>query len=88
MGSLHALHFLHRTPHAELVAAFSPCEQEIAWAQQHLEPYGVTLYMDYAEMLLHPGLEAVVIAVVNTKHAEQATKAIEPDKHVCCARNR
>jgi myo-inositol 2-dehydrogenase/D-chiro-inositol 1-dehydrogenase len=84
MGSLHALHFLHRTPRAELVAAFSPCQKEIAWARQHLEPHGVTLYMDYAEMLKHPGLEAVVIAVVTTKHAEQAIKAIEADKHVLC----
>jgi myo-inositol 2-dehydrogenase / D-chiro-inositol 1-dehydrogenase len=40
------------------------------------------MYMDYAEMLKHPGLEAVVIAVVTTKHAEQTIKAIEADKYV------
>src|SRR5579871_405716 len=83
-SGLHALHFLHRTPRAELVAAFSPCKKETTWARQHLESHGVTLYMDYTEMLLHPGLDAVVIAVVTTKHAEQVIKAIEADKHVLC----
>jgi len=84
MGARHALHFLHRTPRAELVAAFSPDEEEIAWAREHLEPYGVHLYMDYDEMLKHPGLEAVVVAVLTTKHVEQTIKAIDADMHVLC----
>lgn len=61
MGRRHALNFLHRTPRAELVAAFSPDASELAWAKQHLEPYGVTLYDDYQKMLAHPGIMAVVI---------------------------
>lgn len=84
MGARHALHFLNRTPRAELVAAFSPDDKEIAWGKVHLEPYGVTLYKDYEEMLRHSGLEAVVIATVTTVHAQQAIKAIEADKHVLC----
>lgn len=84
MGSRHALHFLHRTPRADLAAVFSPDEQEIAWARQYLEPYGVQLYTDYDEMLKHPGLEAVVVAVATVAHVEQAIKAIEADKHVLC----
>lgn len=84
MGARHALHFLNRTPRAELVAAFSPDEKEIAWGKERLEPFGVTLYTDYDEMLKHPGLEAVVIATVTTVHAEQAIKAIEADKHTLC----
>lgn len=84
MGARHALHFLNRTPRAELVAAFSPDEKEIAWGKQHLEPYGTKLYTDYDEMLKHEGLEAVVIATVTTVHAEQAIKAINADKHVLC----
>lgn len=84
MGSRHALHFLNRTPRANLVAVFSPDEQETAWARQCLEPYGVQLYSDYDEMLKHPGLEAVVVAVVTTKHVEHSIKAIEADKHVLC----
>lgn len=84
MGARHALHFLNRTPRAELVAAFSPDEKEIAWGKQYLEPYGTKLYTDYDEMLKHEGLEAVVIATVTTVHAEQAIKAINTDKHVLC----
>ena len=51
MGARHALHFLNRTPRAELVAAFTPDEKEMQWAKVHLEPNGVTLYWDYDEML-------------------------------------
>ena len=84
MGSRHATNFLQRTPRCDLVAAFSPDPAEIGWAKTHLEPAGVTLYMDYDEMLKHPGLEAVVIATVTSVHAEQAIKAMEADKHVLC----
>ena len=84
MGARHALHFLNRTPRAELVAAFTPDEAEVQWAKQHLEPNGVTIYTDYDEMLKHPGLQAVVIATVTTVHAEQAIKAMKANKHVLC----
>ncbi|KAF2236600.1 NAD(P)-binding protein [Viridothelium virens] len=84
MGARHALNLLTRTPRAQLVAAFSPDEKELAWAKVHLEPSGVKLYSDYDEMLKHVGLEAVVIATVTTVHAEQAIKAINADKHVLC----
>jgi myo-inositol 2-dehydrogenase / D-chiro-inositol 1-dehydrogenase len=86
MGARHATHFLERTPRANLVAAFCPADapNEIAWAREHLEPYGVKLYHDYDAMLRHHGLEAVVIATVTTVHAEQAIKAINANKHVLC----
>jgi Oxidoreductase family, NAD-binding Rossmann fold len=84
MGKRHALHFLNRTPRAELVAASTPDDTEIQWAKQHLEPYGVRIYKDYDEMLKQEGLEAVVIASVTTVHAEQAIKAIEANLHVLC----
>ncbi len=84
MGKRHALHFLNRTPRAELVAASTPDDEEIQWAKQHLEPYGVRLYKDYDEMLKQEGLQAVVIASVTTVHAEQAIKAIETNLHVLC----
>lgn len=84
MGKRHALHFLNRTPRAELVAASSPDDAELQWAKQHLEPFGVRLYKDYGEMLKQEGLQAVVIASVTTVHAEQAIKAIEANKHVLC----
>ncbi|KAH8729318.1 hypothetical protein BGZ61DRAFT_414993 [Ilyonectria robusta] len=82
MGARHALNFHNRTPRAELVAAFTPVQKEVEWARVHLE--GVTVYMDYDEMLKHPGLQAVVVATVTTAHAEEAIKAIEADKHVLC----
>ena len=84
MGKRHALHFLNRTPRAELVAASSPDETEIQWAKQHLEPFGVTIYKDYARMLEQEGLQAIVIASVTTVHAEQAIQAMQAGKHVLC----
>jgi myo-inositol 2-dehydrogenase/D-chiro-inositol 1-dehydrogenase len=66
------------------VAAFTPDVGELAWGRQHLEPFGVTLYSDYDEMLKHTDLEAVVIATITTVHAEQAIKAISANKHVLC----
>ncbi|KAH9221234.1 NAD-binding Rossmann fold oxidoreductase family protein [Leptodontidium sp. 2 PMI_412] len=84
MGKRHALNFLEKVTRAELVAAFTPDNAEIAWAQTHLEPFGVKLYKDYDEMLKQEGLQAVVIATVTTVHAEQAIKAINANKHVLC----
>lgn len=78
------MHFLTKTPRANLVAAFSPDEKEIAWAQTALVPYGCKLYTNYDEMLRHEGLEAVVISTVTTVHAEQAIKAMEHNLHVLC----
>lgn len=84
MGKRHAINFLHRTPRAELVAAFTPDENELAWARVNLEPHGVTLYTDYDEMINHPGLQAVVIATVTRVHADEALSAIEKNLHVLC----
>ncbi|KAL3437454.1 hypothetical protein BDV09DRAFT_192820 [Aspergillus tetrazonus] len=84
MGKRHALNFLNRAPRAELVAAFSPDPEEIQWAKQHLEPYGVTLYTNYEDMISHPGLQAVVIGTATSVHAEEAIKAMERDLHVLC----
>lgn len=84
LGSRHALNFLNRTPRAELVAAFTPDPKEVEWAKTALEPFGVRIYMDYDEMLKHPGLEAVVVATVTAVHPENAIKAMEADKYVLC----
>ena len=84
MGKRHALHFLNRTPRAELIAISTPDDVEIEWAKQHLEPFGVTLYKYYEDLLAHNGLEAVVIASITKVHADQAIKAIAADKHVLC----
>lgn len=84
MGKRHAVNFLHRTPRAEVVAAFTPDETEIAWARVNLEPHGVTIYSDYNQMINHEGLQAVVIGTATKVHAEEALAAIAKDLHVLC----
>lgn len=84
VGKIHANNFLHQTPRAELVAAFTPDPAEISWGRQNLEPYGVTLYDDYDKMLGHPGLQAVAIGTATSVHAEETMKAIDRDLHVLC----
>ncbi|KAK4634983.1 scyllo-inositol 2-dehydrogenase (NAD(+)) [Fulvia fulva] len=84
MGARHALHFLDRTPRAELVAACDPDPKALAWAKQRLEPFGVKIYSDFDEMLKHEGLEAVVVAGITTEHAPQSIRAIDANKHVLC----
>ncbi|KAJ4370358.1 hypothetical protein N0V83_004876 [Neocucurbitaria cava] len=84
MGARHALNVLNKTPRAELIAAFSPDQKELQWSKQHLEPYGVTLYDDYDKMLMHSGLDAVIIGTATSVHAEEAIKAMNKDLHVLC----
>ncbi|THX24295.1 NAD(P)-binding protein [Aureobasidium pullulans] len=84
MGARHAINFLHRTPRAELVAAFTPDPKELAWARTNLEPHGVTLYTDYDEMIKQEGLQAVVIGTATSVHAEEAIKAMHQGLHVLC----
>lgn len=84
MGARHAINFLHRTPRAELVAAFTPDPKELAWAKINLEPHGVTLYTDYDEMIKQDGLQAVVIGTATSVHAEEAIKAMHQGLHVLC----
>ncbi|KAJ2896012.1 hypothetical protein MKZ38_005984 [Zalerion maritima] len=95
MGKRHAVHFLQSTPRAHLVAAFTPDESEIAWARQHLEPFGVRLYKDYGEMLRAEtapfsdenapgGLQAMIVSTATAVHAEESIQAIESGLHVLC----
>jgi myo-inositol 2-dehydrogenase/D-chiro-inositol 1-dehydrogenase len=84
MGARHAINFLHRTPRAELVAAFTPDPKELAWAKINLEPHGAKLYTDYDEMIKHEGLQAVVIGTATSVHAEEAIKAMHQGLHVLC----
>jgi myo-inositol 2-dehydrogenase / D-chiro-inositol 1-dehydrogenase len=84
MGARHAINYLERTPRAELVAACDPDPKALAWAKERLEPFGVTLYTGFDEMLAHPGIEAVIVAGITTEHARQSIKAIQAGKHVMC----
>lgn len=85
MGARHALHFYGLTPRAELVAASSPEQKELDWANTDLP--GVRTYLSYDEMLREEckrGLQAVVVASATAVHAEQAIKAIQLGLHVLC----
>jgi myo-inositol 2-dehydrogenase/D-chiro-inositol 1-dehydrogenase len=80
MGRHHAANLAQRVTGAELVAACSPVADELAWARDTL---GVANgYGDYAQMLAHPGLDAVFLATPTILHADQMVAAIQAGKHV------
>jgi len=80
MGRHHAANLAHRVLGAELVAGCSPVDDELAWARNAL---GVAhTYLDYAQMLAHPGLDAVFLATPTTLHADQIIEALRAGKHV------
>ena len=80
MGRHHAANLAHRVLGAELVAGCSPLADELAWARDTL---GVAHgYLDFAQMLAHPGLDAVFLATPTTLHADQLIDALRAGKHV------
>src|SRR6185436_18576867 len=80
MGRHHASNLAQRVVGAELVAACSPVADELAWARDTL---GVAHgYNDYAQLLAHPGLDAVFLATPTTLHADQIAGALQAGKHV------
>ena len=82
MGRHHASNLAHRVQGAQLVAACSPVADELARARDVL---GVMhLYSDYAELLEHPGLDAVFLVTPTTLHADQVIQALKAGKHVFC----
>ena len=82
MGRRHAENLAQRVPGAALVAACSPIGEELDWARDAL---GVkALYKDYAELLAHPGLDAVFLVTPNALHPAQIIAALKAGKHVFC----
>ncbi len=82
MGRRHADNLARRVPRAELIAACSPLEDELSWAQQDL---GVaSLYADYCELLADTRLDAVFLVTPTSLHAEQIVQALQAGKHVFC----
>jgi myo-inositol 2-dehydrogenase/D-chiro-inositol 1-dehydrogenase len=71
-----------RVPGAELVAACSPSADEREWAKATLGTKH--LYADYAQLLAHPGLDAVFLVTPNTVHPEQIIAGLRAGKHVFC----
>jgi myo-inositol 2-dehydrogenase / D-chiro-inositol 1-dehydrogenase len=82
MGKRHADNLARRVDGAELVAGCSPIDDETAWAREVL---GVgASYRELAELLRHPGLDAVVLATPAIVHVDQIVSALEAGKHVFC----
>jgi myo-inositol 2-dehydrogenase / D-chiro-inositol 1-dehydrogenase len=85
IGRRHALNLLHLIPHARLVCACSPAEADLAWAEHELAPSGgVTTYASFDDMLLHPNLQAVVVASLTTLHYAHTMAALKKGLHVLC----
>jgi predicted dehydrogenase len=59
-------------------------DQDIAWAEENLVPYGVAVYRTSEEMIRHAGLEAIVIASPTKFHYEQVIAGIQHSLHVLC----
>ena len=82
LGQRHAQNLVQRVPNAEVIAACSPVEQELEWARTAL---GIQhAYAGYAELLAHPGLDAVFLVTPTSLHAEQIIQALQAGKHVFC----
>ena len=82
LGKRHATNLALRVPGAELVAACSPSADEREWAKATLGTKH--LYADYAQLLAHPGLDAVFLVTPNTVHPEQIVAGLRAGKHVFC----
>ncbi|MBK6804888.1 MAG: Gfo/Idh/MocA family oxidoreductase [Betaproteobacteria bacterium] len=82
LGKRHAANLASRVPGAELVAACSPSADEREWAKATLGTKH--LYADYAQLLAHPGLDAVFLVTPNTVHPEQIIAGLRAGKHVFC----
>ncbi|MBB5401381.1 myo-inositol 2-dehydrogenase/D-chiro-inositol 1-dehydrogenase [Paraburkholderia youngii] len=82
LGKRHAENLAYRVPGATLAAACSPLEEELAWARDALpEP---RLYVDYADLLADPQIDAVWLVTPSSLHAQQIVDALRAGKHVFC----
>jgi myo-inositol 2-dehydrogenase/D-chiro-inositol 1-dehydrogenase len=82
LGRRHALNLVRHVPGAALVAACSPLESELRWAEQTLAMS--RLYRDYEALLAHDGLDAVFLATPTSLHAMHIIQALRSGKHVFC----
>ena len=80
LGKRYAENIAYKVRHAELVAVCSVVEEELTWAKKEFED--VFTYGDYATMLKHEGLDAVVIVSSTNMHARQMIEALEAGLHV------
>ncbi|MEP6941595.1 MAG: Gfo/Idh/MocA family oxidoreductase [Betaproteobacteria bacterium] len=82
LGRRHAQNLAQRVPRAELVAACSPVDEELAFARDTL---GVPrLYRDYESLLADAAVDAVFLVTPTSLHATQIIQALAAGKHVFC----
>ena len=82
LGRRHAENLARRIPRAELAAACSPVDEELAWAKDAL---GVQqLHRGYAELLADREIDAVFIVTPTSFHADHIIAALQAGKHVFC----
>lgn len=84
MGRQHALNALDHVSTTNLVCISDVLSDNLLWAAEHLEPYGVKVYNSASDMLQHPGLEAVIIASPTHLHHVQVIECITRGLHVLC----
>jgi myo-inositol 2-dehydrogenase/D-chiro-inositol 1-dehydrogenase len=82
MGKQHALNALHASPGVSLLAACSPLDADMEWAQEHLAPHGVHLYRTLEEMFKHAKIEALLIASTTKAHYEQVVAGLSKGLHI------
>lgn len=80
LGKTHAYHIANVIPQAELTAACSLVESELAHAKEYLDVKDC--YSDYSDMIKNADIEAVVIVSPNRFHAKQTEEALLAGKHV------
>jgi myo-inositol 2-dehydrogenase/D-chiro-inositol 1-dehydrogenase len=81
LGRRHAENLAQRVPRAELVAACSPVEEELAAARA----LGVTgLHRDYPSLLADASVDAVFLVTPTSLHAQHILQAFAAGKHVFC----
>jgi myo-inositol 2-dehydrogenase / D-chiro-inositol 1-dehydrogenase len=84
MGQRHAVNLLRFVPRARLVCACSPDETDLKWADEHLAPFGVSVFRTFEEMVDFPGLQAVVIASATALHYQHTLESLRRGIHVLC----
>jgi UDP-N-acetylglucosamine 3-dehydrogenase len=85
-GSMGAAHMrgIRLTSNSEVVAACDVDEVVLGNVQAEFNLAEDACYLDYRDLLKHPGLDAIIVASPDFYHEEQVVGALEAGKHVLC----
>lgn len=84
MGKRHVRTLLTRVARSKVVAVCSTEQSELEWARSEYKDWGIKVYDSYANMIEHPGLQAVWVSTSTDVHASQTISAIEKGLNVLC----